>query len=176
MSGGRSSSSSSSNHSTVTDNSNTQINDTEGLVLNFEGSENNEATIIQSDHGAIAESFNFGESALDRVDDVVNRSLDTADLATAGAFDLGGDALDDAFSFGERALSDSQDFGRDVLSEAQEITQNALSIAGNAQTNAFAKIRDIADSFTSGNTTSRIIITIISVAAIGALIFAMRKR
>jgi len=71
MSGGRSSSRSSTTNTNETDNSNTQINDTEGLVLNFEGAENSEATIIQSDQGAIAESFNFGESALDSVNDVV---------------------------------------------------------------------------------------------------------
>jgi len=178
MSGGRSSSNSSTSNTNETDNSNTQINDTEGLVLNFEGAENSEATIIQSDQGAIAESFNFGESALDSVDEVVNRSLDTVDTTTASAFDLGGDALDNAFEFGQQALTDSQDFGRDVLSEAQEITQDALSIAGNAQTNAFAKIRDIADSFNSGSATTKILIVTVvgGFIALGALLFFSRKR
>ncbi len=177
MSGGRSSSRSSTVNTNETDNSNTQINDTEGLVLNFEGAENSEATIIQSDQGAIAESFNFGESALDSVDEVVNRSLNTVDDTTAAAFDLGGDALDNAFAFGSRALTDSQDFGRDVLSEAQEITQSALSVAGNAQTNAITKIRDIAESFNTGSTTTRLLIAavVIGFIALGAVLFFQRK-
>jgi len=185
MSGGRSSSSSASTNSNETDNSNTQINDTEGLVLNFEGAENNDATIIQSDQGAIAESFNFGESALDRVEDVVSNSLDTVADATDRSFDFGGDALDEAFSFGGDALSfsettvdrslefgadalaDSQDFGRDVLSEAQELSQNALDVASNAQTGAFAKIRDIAESFTTGtSTTTRTLLIAFGIAGV----------
>ena len=178
MSGGRSSSRSSTTNLNETDNSNTQINDTEGLVLNFEGAENSEATIIQSDQGAIAESFNFGESALDSINDVVDRSLNTVDNTSELAFDLGGDALDEAFQFGQRALTDSQDFGRDVLSEAQEITQSALSIAGNAQTNAIAKIRDIADSFNSSGTTTKILIIALvgGFVALGAILFFSRKR
>ena len=185
MSGGRSSSRSNSTNVNETDNSNTQINDTEGLVLNFEGSENNEATIIQSDQGAITESFNFGESALDRIDDVVANSLDTVEDTTARAFDFGGDALDESFDFGNRALAfgntavegalafgsdaleDSQDFGRDVLNEAQEITRSALSIAGNAQTNAFSKIREIAESFTTGtSTTTRTLLIAFGIAGV----------
>lgn len=185
MSGGRSSSQSRSSNTTSTDNSNTQINDTEGLVLNFEGSENNEATIIQSDQGAIQESFNFGESALDRIDDVVSNSLDTVDRTTQGAFDFGGDALDEAFGFGNRALefgsdalADSQDFGRDVLGEAQDITRDALNIAGNAQTNAFAKIREIAESFTSGgNENTRLILIAlgVSVVLVGGFLILRRR-
>ncbi len=185
MSGGRSSSRSRNVTTTTTDNSNTQINDTEGLVLNFEGSENNEATIIQSDQGAIAESFNFGESALDSIDNVVANSLDTVTDTTTVAFDFGGDALDEALSFGNRALEfgsdaleDSQDFGRDVLGEAQEITRDALTIAGNAQTNAFSRIREITESFTSGgneNTRLLLIALGVGVTILGA-IFLIRRR
>ncbi len=178
MSGGRSSSRSSTTNTNETDNSNTQINDTEGLVLNFEGAENSEATIIQSDQGAIRESFNFGESALDRIGDVVSNSLDTVQDSTETAFDFGGDALDNAFAFGSQAIADTQDFGRDVLSEAQEISRNALNIAGNAQTNAFAKIRDIAESFTSGgNSNTRLLLVSMGagVVILGA-IFLLRGR
>ena len=173
--GGRSSSSSNSSNDTSTDNSNSQINDTEGLVLNFEGSENNEATIIQSDQDAIAESFNFGESALDSVTDVVNNSLNTVDFATQAAFDLGGDSLDEAFNFGESAINQTQDFATDVLQESQETTRNALQVAANAQTGAFSRIRDIADSFTgSSNNTFQLLIAV--VAGIGAtLIFAVLR-
>jgi len=156
MSGGKSSSRSSSTNSTATDNSNTQINETEGLVLNFEGSENNEATIIQSDQGAIQESFGFAESALDSVGNIALDSFLTVDNTVDQAFSFGGDAIDNiqqntdrAFSFGETALTETQSFSRDVLNDAQETNRQALAIAGNAQTNAFAKIRDIAASFSS---------------------------
>lgn len=185
MSGGRSSSRSSSTNTTATDNSNTQINDTEGLVLNFEGSENNEATIIQSDQGAIQESFSFAESALGSVGNIATEAFLTTDNTVNQAFSFGLDALDDAqlttdkaLTFGETVFREGQTFGRDVLSEAQDITTTALSIAGNAQTNAFAKIRDIAASFSSDAFANRNLLLI----ALGAgaflliAIFLLRRR
>ncbi len=185
MSGGRSSSSSTSIDTTATDNSNTQINDTEGLVLNFEGAENSEATIIQSDQGAIRESFSFAESSLDSVGNIATDAFDTVRDTTQDALNFGGDALDQSFDFGNRALDFSNDtvseafgFGSDALSEAQDITRNALSIAGNAQTNAFSKIREIAESFTdSGNANTRLILIAIGVGALtlGVFFFLRRK-
>ena len=76
--------------------------------------------------------------------------------AFEAAFNFGGDALDNTFQFGAQSLQGSQEFGRDILSEAQGISSTVLQIAGNAQTNAFAKICDIADSFTGDSQNTRL--------------------
>lgn len=142
MSGGKSRSSTTSTSITDIDNSNTQINDNEGLVLNLEGAENSDATIIQSttDFGAVESSFEFGESALDSVEDTVGRSLDTVD-----------DSVDRAFDFGDESQQRSFAFGENVIDEAQETTRQALSVAGNAQNNAFAKIKDLTQAFSTSS-------------------------
>jgi len=186
MSGGRSSSTSSNTSITSTDNSNTQINGTEGLVLNFEGAENNDATIIQSDQGAIRESFNFAESALDSVGSIALDSFLTVDNTVDEAFNFGRDALDSventsdrALSFGETALREVQEFGRDILEESQATNRQALAIAGNAQTNAFSRIRDIAASFSGDVLANRNVVLLAlgtGVLVLGVVFFLRRRR
>jgi hypothetical protein len=97
--------------------------------------------------------------------------------AVKASFDFGNDALDQAFNFGAQALQSNKEFGESVISEAQEISSTALQVAGNAQTNAFKKIREIAESFTntsSANTTTILLAIAGSVGAMG-FIFFIRK-
>jgi len=145
--GGRSRSSSRQTSIVETDNSNTQMNDNDGLILNLDDSGGAETTVIQTDQGAIEAAFNFG-----------------------------GDALDNAFDFGAQSLQGSQEFGRDIVSEAQEISTTALQIAGNAQTNAFAKIRDIADSFTGDSQNTRLILLGLGGLLVLGFLFTARMR
>jgi hypothetical protein len=169
MSGGRSSSSSSSSTSTSTDNSNTQISDNQGSVVNLEGF-GNQTTIIETDNDAIEKAFAFGGNSLDSIDSAVNKAFIFGDEALDEALAFGGDALD-------KSLKQSFKFSREAIKDAQNTTENALDIAGNAQKNAFAKIRDIADSFTtSSSDTQKILIALAAVGAIVALIMFLRKR
>jgi len=114
-----------------------------------------------------ADALNFGGDALDE-----SFSFGRDALA------LGDNALDRAFGFGSSALADSQDFGRDVLSEAQELSRNALNVASNAQTNAFSKIREIAESFTTGTsaTTRTLLIALGIAGGLMAVMFIVRSR
>ena len=169
MSGGRSRSRSSSSTTTQTDNSNTQITDNDGSVVNLEGNAN-QTTIIETDNDAIEKAFDFGDRALDNVDNTVNDAFLFGDEVVDEALAFGGDALD-------KSLDKSFDFGREVLSEAQTITEDALNIAGNAQTNAFAKIREIAESFTSSSSdTQKILMAIGGVAALMAVVMWFSRR
>ena len=152
--GGGSSSSSSSNTSIVdTDNSN-----------------------LQQNENAVA--LNLDDFSVDNIGDGSNVSFDL-EITDAGAiekaFEFGGDALD----FGAQSLNSSQQFGRDILNEASDISREAIRVAGNAQTNAFKKIKDIAASFTnSTDTNTKTILLAIggAVVVIGLVLFFNRKR
>ena len=176
--GGKSKSTNTTSLTTNTDNSNTQINDNEGTILNLDGAQNNEVSITETDHDAVASSFAFGESALDKVGDAFNKTLATVDNTTESAFDFGDSALKNALSFGVTALQGSNEFGRDVIHEAQEISKNALTVAGNAQTNAFSKIREIAESFTSDSQSMQRLMLIAAGAGVFGLgaLYLLRRR
>ncbi len=63
-----------------------QITDNEGAVVNLEG-QGNTTMLIETDHDAIGKAFDFGDDALDSVDNTVNNTVNKA-------FEFGGDALD----------------------------------------------------------------------------------
>ncbi len=161
--GGRSRSSSRSNTTSNVDNSNVQINGTEGGVVNVEGF-GNRTTLINTDHEAVENAFEFGNDALDSVDNTVDE-----------AFDFGGKAFD----FGLDALQETNELGKFAINEAQELSQTALTVAGNAQTNAFAKIKELSDAFkvnTSQQTKQFILIGSAVVAVVVLLMFLRRRR
>lgn len=139
-------------------------------------SSSSSSSIVETDNSNIQQNDN--QVALN-LEDVSDSTITLTDQgAVEEAFAFGGDALDQAFNFGAQSLNNSQEFGRDVLGEAQEISRDALQMAGNAQTNAFSKIRDIAESFTQGtssNTTTILIAIGGSVAVLGLLFFFRRK-
>lgn len=152
--GGGSSSSSSSNASIVdTDNSNLQQNEND-LALNLDD--------FSVDNIGDASSVEF--------------NLEISDAgAIEKAFEFGGDALD----FGAQSLNSSQQFGRDIINEASEISRDAIQVAGNAQTNAFKKIKDIAASFTTNtdaNTKTILLALGGSVVVIGLVLFFNRNK
>lgn len=156
--GGGSSSSSSSNDSTVkTDNSNLQQNEND-LALNLDELSVNEV----GDNSTVDVALNITDSG-----------------AVQNAFEFGADALDHAFDFGNQAINQSYVFGEEVVREAQDTTRDAIHVAGAAQTNAFKKIKDIADSFTtSGDTNTKTILLAIggAVVVIGMVLFFNRKK
>jgi len=98
-------------------------------------------------------------------------------LTVQSAFEFGSDALDQAVNFATTALNNSQDFGRDILSEVSDISRDAIQVAGNAQTNAFAKINDIAASFSnsSNSKTTMILLSILGAAAVVIFFIFSRK-
>ncbi len=151
--GGGSSSSSSSNTSIVdTDNSN-----------------------LQQNENAVA--LNIDDVSVDSVGDNSNVNFDL-EITDAGAiekaFEFGGDALD----FGAQSLNSSQDFGRDIIREASEISQEAIQVAGNAQTNAFKKIKDIAASFTNtaNGTNAALLVAVGAFVLVIFIVFLLRKK
>jgi|GEM_PF-2572194 len=148
--GGGSSRSSSSNTSIVeTDNSNLQQNDN-------------------------ALAFNLDDVSVEGLTDS-SVSVNVSDAgAIERAFEFGGDALD----FGTQSLQRSQDFGRDILNEASDISREAIQVAGNAQTNAFSKIREITTAFTNGTstTTTRLLVLGAAVTVLALVFFLTRKR
>lgn len=148
MSGGSSRSTSNNTSIVDTDNSNTQVNDNQGVVLNIEDADDNITNLTLTDQGAVQESFEFSS-----------------------------DALDQAFNFGAESLRSNQEFGRDILGEAQELSSAALQVAGNAQTNAFAKIKDIAASLTQNtSSTQTLLLTLGGITAVAGLLFLAFKR
>ena len=168
--GGRSRSSTSSRSSSVvrTDNSNVQQNDNE-VALNLK--EVSGTTINVTDGGAVEDALEFGT-------ETVEEAFAFSDDTVEEAFSFGGDALDEAFRFGTESLNNSQEFGRDILEESQETNREALRIAGNAQTNAFNKIKDIASLFNSSTSsqTATILLSIGGAVIVLGLIFFFRKR
>ncbi len=150
--GGRSKSSTKKTTIVNTDNSNVNVeqDSNTGQIQNFSDVTLKDSTFTLTDQGAVKESFEFGN-----------------------------DALDQAFSFGAQALQSNQAFGESVISEAQEISSNALQVAGNAQTNAFKKIREIAESFTNTaniNTTTILLAIGGSIGVISLILFFIKKR
>jgi len=155
--GGGSSSSSSSNDSTVkTDNSNLQQNEN-ALALNLD-----ELSVSEvGDNSNVDVALNITDAG-----------------AVQNAFEFGSDALDQAFDFGNQSINQSYAFGEEVVREAQDTTRNAINVAGAAQTNAFAKIKEIANSFTSsGDSNTKTILLAIggAVTVIGMVLFFNRK-
>jgi len=155
--GGGSSSSSSSNDSTVkTDNSNLQQNEN-ALALNLD-----ELSVSEvGDYSNVDVALNITDSG-----------------AIQNAFEFGADALDHAFDFGNQSINQSYAFGEEIVKEAQDTTRNAINVAGAAQTNAFKKIKEIANSFT--NTTNGNQQTLLLALGGGVLllaaIFLLRKK
>jgi len=138
-------------------------------------SSSSNTSTVETDNSNIQQNDN--QVALN-LEDVTDTTITLTDQgAVESAFEFGSDALDQAVNFGTTALNNSQDFGRDILSEASEISRDAIQVAGNAQTNAFAKIKDIAASFTnSSNSTNTVLIAIAGAATLGALLFFFRSK
>lgn len=145
MGGGSSRSSSSSRNDSTVDNSNTQINDNEGTVLNLERVSGGNITV--TDGGAIENAFEFGESALDGIDNAVNRSLSTVDSTIDQAFDFGDIALLDSFNFGR----DNLKFSENVLKESKETQQSAINLASKSQSEALNKVSELVNNISSGD-------------------------
>jgi len=155
--GGGSSSSSSSNDSTIkTDNSNLQQNEND-LALNLD-----ELSVSEiGDYSTVDVALNITDSG-----------------AVQNAFEFGSDALDQAFDFGNQSINQSYAFGEEVVREAQDTTRTAINVAGAAQTNAFAKIKEIANSFTNtanGNQQT-ILLALGGGVVVLAVIFLLRKK
>ncbi len=137
-------------------------------------SSSSNTSVVETDNSNIQQNDN--QIALNLEDIGDGNSITLSDSgAIEQAFEFGGDALD----FGAQSLNSSQQFGRDILNEASEISREAIQVAGNAQTNAFKKIKDIAASFTnSTDTNTKTILLAIggAVVVIGLVLFFNRKR
>ncbi|MBX2809391.1 MAG: hypothetical protein KTR20_12250 [Cellvibrionaceae bacterium] len=137
-------------------------------------SSSSNTSVVETDNSNIQQNDNQVALNLEDVGD--NNSFTLTDSgAIEKAFEFGGDALD----FGRESLTNSQEFGRDILSEASEISREAIQVAGNAQTNAFKKIKDIAASFTnSTDTNTKTILLVIggAVSVIGLVLFFNKNR
>ena len=146
--GGRSKSSTKNTTVIETDNSNLNFDQDSNNVSiqNFSDVELKDSTFTLTDQGAVKESFEFSS-----------------------------DALDQAFAFGSQAIQSNQEFGQNVISEAQEISSDALQVAGNAQSNAFKKIREIAESFTNTSSANTTTILLAIAGSVLAILF-LRKR
>lgn len=140
-------------------------------------SKTSNTSIVETDNSNVEQS---GDNAILIEDINDNATINLTDHgAVKGAFELSGDALDTAFQFGTQALTGSQEFGREVINEAQEISRDALQVAGNAQTNAFSKIREIAGAFTNatGNNTTVILLGLGGIGLmLGFMFFQLRKK
>jgi len=137
-------------------------------------SSSSNTSIVETDNSNLQQNDN--EVALNLEDVGDNNTITLSDSgAIDKAFEFGGDALD----FGTESLRHSQEFGRDILNEASEISREAIQVAGNAQTNAFAKIKDIASSLTnsaSSNTTTILLAIGGAVAVVGMVVLLRRKK
>ena len=154
--GGGSSSSTSSNASTVeTDNSNIQQNENavafnlEDLHIEADNLTGSDIAVNFSDSGAIQEAFSFSS-----------------------------DTLDHAFNFGAESLNALGEFSEDILQETADVNREALAIAGNAQTNAFKKIKDIAAAFTdtSNSHNATILLALAGGVMLMIIVFLLRKK
>jgi len=155
--GGGSSSSSSSNDSTIkTDNSNLQQNEND-LALNLD-----ELSVSEiGDYSTVDVALNITDAG-----------------AVQNAFEFGSDALDQAFDFGNQSINQSYAFSEEVVREAQDTTRNAINVAGAAQTNAFAKIKEIANSFsnTANGNQQTILLALGGGVVVLTVIFLLRKK
>jgi len=172
-----------SNVSTVTDQSQTLggVNVGVGDAIQAGGDVNIEST----DYGAIGGAFSLGESALESNAKSVDSALDFADSIGSRSIDSIGDANDRSLDFGEHALSDSFTFGRAALDANTETAQLALAGVvkssadttaklGNAIDQASAATRtDSADTLNKITKYGSIAIGVVAVAV--ALIFILKK-
>lgn len=138
MSGGKSRSSTSSSTSSQVDNSNTQINDNEGTVLNLARSSGNRITVNETDNevvdrslksidSTVTEAFEFGDDALSSVDNTVDEAFSFGDTALEESFDFGRDAIKETQSFGKSVIEEAQEFGKSALSSVTQSSQNAVN-------------------------------------------------
>ncbi len=136
-------------------------------------SSSSNTSTVETDNSNIQQNDNQVALNLEDVGD--NNSFTLTDSgAIEKAFEFGGDALD----FGTQSLNSSHEFGRDIINEASEISRDAIQVAGNAQTNAFKKIKEFAASFTnSTDTNTKTILLAIggAVVVIGLVLFFNRK-
>lgn len=177
MSGGKSRSSTSSRTTSQVDNSNTQINDNEGTVLNLDGASGNRISIVETDNEVV-------DRSLDSVDETVNEAfefggnaLETVDNTVGEAFDFGDTALEESFDFGRDAIKETQSFGKSVVEEAQEFGTNALNAVSKNTASALDRVSDLVSESTLGDAerTRQIIIAVLAGVTILAAIALLTR-
>ena len=137
-------------------------------------SSSSSSSIVETDNSNIQQNDNQVALNLEDVNDSTITLTDQGAIKEAFAF--GADSLDTAFNFGSQSLNNSHEFGENILSEASEISREALQIAGNAQTNAFAKVKEFTASLTdsTNSTTNLLLFVTIAGLVIGLVLFFNR--